>query len=256
MPSTLPPGFAVRLPLYLLDEEARETLRNCYPIVAPQIEPALEQLLFTTLQLPHISEIIKNHRDAIKALEVAHFQTLLSGHLDHAYADSCRRTVEQEARMGLDGRMRSSTGNFVLRAAMEGLARKHRFSGTRLARKAKVISQVIAFDVANAMTLHREAGEHRAEMRRNAIDMAIAEFDQTIGEVIDAIKETSSSLTSTSATMQQVAEDTVRRMSAASIASGETSQSVDATVSATDPKRAPRPYPEGDDQLRRPQRAG
>jgi hypothetical protein len=155
---------------------------------------------------------------------------LLGGNLDHRYAESCRHTVEQEAQIGLDARIRSSAGNTVLRGALDALARAHRFSAGKLAERAKVVSQVISFDVANAMTLHRQAAERAAHTRRDAIDAAIAEFDGAIGEVIEAIKEASASLTLTGATLRQIAEDTLNRMASASSASAETARRMDATV--------------------------
>ena len=59
------------------------------------------------------------------------------------------------------------------------------------------------------------------------------EFDGTIGAVIQAINESSGSLSATSAMMQQITDDTVNRMGHASAASEETTQSVDLVVSAT-----------------------
>src|ERR1700680_259091 len=157
-PSTLPPGFAVRLPLDALHERAVPTMQKVFLVIAPHIEPAIDDILFAATKLPHIAGIVTEHKDLIKKLEVAHFKVLLGGQLDHVYAESCRNTVEQEAAIGLDGRLRSSAGNFVLRAALDALARKHRFSAAKAVERGKIVSQLIAFDVACAMTLHREAG--------------------------------------------------------------------------------------------------
>jgi hypothetical protein len=52
--------------------------------------------------------------------------------------------------------------------------------------------------------------------------------------VIDALKDAAGSLTATSTTVQRVTEDTLHRMTLASAASSETSQSVDLTVAATE----------------------
>ena len=59
------------------------------------------------------------------------------------------------------------------------------------------------------------------------------EFDGTIGAVIQAINESSGSLSATSAMMQRITDDTVNRMGHASAASEETTQSVGLVVSAT-----------------------
>src|SRR5664279_1453465 len=75
----------------------------------------------------------------------------------------CQKTVGQEAALGFDARLRSTAGNYILRASLDVLARKHRFSPAKLAASAKLLSQVLAFDVANAMSLHREAAEQAAD---------------------------------------------------------------------------------------------
>ncbi len=184
--------------------------------------------------LPHVGEAVAQSRDLLKKLEVAHFNALLGGKLDDQYAESCRRTVEQESAIGLDGRIRSTAGHFVLTAALDMLAARHRFSPAQVAKHTKALAQVISFDVANAMTLHQQAIEQATLARRNAIDTAIADFAGAIGDVIAAIKETSASLTATCATLQQVADDTLNRMASASSASAETAQHMDATETATE----------------------
>jgi methyl-accepting chemotaxis protein len=84
------------------------------------------------------------------------------------------------------------------------------------------------------MTLHRESAEQGTRARRQAIDDAIADFAGVIGVVVEAIKETSASLTNTCATMKQAADDTLSRMASASSASAETTQRVEVTVAATE----------------------
>ena len=138
--------------------------------------------------------------------------------------------MEQEAALGFDARLRSTAGNYVLRAALGALARTHKFSRAKLVKDVELLSQVIAFDVANAMTLHRQAAEAKAHKRRQAIDEAIADF----GEVLEAIKDASSSLTTTCKTMRELADDTLRRMTVASTASAETTQRVQVTGAATE----------------------
>jgi methyl-accepting chemotaxis protein len=88
-------------------------------------------------------------------------------------------------------------------------------------------------DVSNAIALHREFSEKASHARRQAIDAAISEFADAIGGVLDAIKEASASLTTTSGTMKQVADDTLDRMAKASAAAANTARRVEATDEAT-----------------------
>jgi methyl-accepting chemotaxis protein len=232
--SELVQGFESRLALYRLDEYARITMRKIWPTIAPRLEGAIDEILGAVLTLPHLAQAVAKHRNLIKALEMSHFEALLHGTLDNNYVERCHATVQQETSLGFDARMRSTMGNCVLRAGIAALARKYRFSPARLAEASQVLSKFIAFDVANAMSLHREWAETAAAARRKAIDEAIGDFDGAIGSVVAAIKEASASLTTASATTKQVANDTFNRMALASSASSEISKRAAMAVAATE----------------------
>jgi len=228
------PAFQARLALYRIDDHTRSLLAGTWPAIEPHVARVIDEVVDAIIQLPAIASTVARSRDLVKKLEVAHFQALLGGKLDERYAEVCRDTVQQEAAIGLDARIRSSAGSFMVRAALDILARKHRFSSAKLVERGKVVVQVISFDIANALTLHRQAAERAAHVRRDAIDAAIADFDGAIGEVIEAIKEASASLVTTGSILRQVGEDTLSRMASASSASAETAQRVEATVTATE----------------------
>ncbi len=226
-------GAESRYQLYELDARARSGIRAIWPVIAPHVDKAIEAILVDAEGLPLISGIVKQNRDLLKKLEASHIEALLNGDLDTKYFESCRRTVQQEAALGLDARFRSTAGNYLLRATLDALAQKHRFSRRKLVEGTKLVSQVVAFDVANAMTLHREAAEAKAHSRREAIDAAIAGFGDTIGDVLVAIRDASSSLTATCVTMRGLADDAVGRVTVASSAAAETTERVKIT-SATE----------------------
>jgi methyl-accepting chemotaxis protein len=227
-------GFQARLTLYDIDEQARSVMQETWTVIAPLLERAIDEFLVTAVKMPRIAEIIGQRRPLIKKLEMSHFEALLSGRLDERYVESCQKTVIDEAAIGFDGRVRSSAGNFVLRAVLDALARRHRFSTAGFVLRAKVVSQFIAFDNANAMSLHRAAAEQATEARRKGINGAIADFDGAIGEVITAIKEAVASLASSSSTLREVADNTVTRMASAASAATETKARVQLTAAAAE----------------------
>jgi methyl-accepting chemotaxis protein len=226
-------GFDARVALYELDERARTIMRKAHAVILPRLEQAIDRWLDAARSLP-VADIMVRNRDLIKQIEFSHFDVLLSGRLDEHYAASCKRMVTEEAAIGLDGRVRSSVGNFVLRAALDALAHRNRLSTRRFSEQAKIVSQFIAFDVANAMSLHRAAAEEAARVRREKIDGAIADFAGAIGDVIKAIKAASASLTANCAMLQQVADHTTSRMASASAAAAETTHRMEVTSQATD----------------------
>ncbi len=227
-------GVEARYALYELDAPARRAIKGIWPAIAPHVEPAVHAILDAAARIPRLGVTVTQHRDSIKKLEIAHLEALLSGELGDRYFESSRHTVEREAAMGFDARLRSTAGNFLFRAGVDALARQHRFSPHKLAEACKLLSQVIAFDVANAMTLHREAAEEAALKRREEIDEAISDFAGAIGDVLTAINDTSTSLTGTCSTMRALAGETLKRMAVASAAAAETTERVRATGAATD----------------------
>ena len=133
-------GYDARLRLFSLDERARLIMRQAWPVIAPHLDEAIDDILAAAAKMPFISEVIAQHHEAIKGLESVHFEALLNGNLDSKYLESCRNTVQQEAAIGLDSRMRSTSGNFVFRTAMRAFAREYRFRPSKLAECSMVIS--------------------------------------------------------------------------------------------------------------------
>jgi methyl-accepting chemotaxis protein len=233
-PTEIIQAFEARLALYGLDDRVRRTVRESWPLVEPGLDQAIDEILAATRALPNIGNIVTENHDLVKQLELAHFRALLAGKLDHDYTESCRRTVEREAVLGFDARIRSTAGSYVLKAALMALSRRYRFSAAKAVERGIAISQVISFDIANAMTLHRQAAEVAALARRAAIDGAIADFGGAIGGVVEAIKEAAVSLTASCTTLNAVAKDTLERTGSASSASAETAQRMDIVVHATE----------------------
>jgi methyl-accepting chemotaxis protein len=228
------PGIESRYALFGLDANTRNEVKALWPIVAPHAEHALDLMLAAVAHLPNISQVVEANRDGVKDLEIAHLEALTSGDLGAEYFASCRRTVEQESVIGLDARFRGTAGNYLLRVAVDVLARKYRFAPGKIAKYTKLISQVIAFDVANAMALHREASERRRRNRREKIDAAIADFGAAIDEALDAIEGASQSLHATCKSMSELANDTLNRMTIAATAANDTAQRVKVTGEATE----------------------
>jgi methyl-accepting chemotaxis protein len=230
----LPPEFAPRMVSYGLDASTRERLREMWPVIERELETALDALISNTARLPHVAEIYARHADEIRRIETAHFRALLTGDFGIDYHETCRRTVARHTELGLEARGRILSGMLLLVQVIAALGARHRFSGPTVAAGARAMARAILFDVATSSTLALRAKEKAAHVRREAIDQAIADFDGTIGAVIEAINESSGSLTATSSIMRTIADDTLKRMGSASAASEETTQSVDVTVTATE----------------------
>ena len=228
------PELAARLANYTLDDDARLLLREIAPLVDAHLDAALDQVIAGAANLPKVAAVYAKHAADIKRIELAQFRAMLQAEFGAHYLECCRNTVEDETKLGFEGRARVNAGAAVFRVAVMQLARKHRFSPGALADRARVLSQAIFFDIANTSTIFLQRVEQATSARRKEIDDAIGEFDGAIGGVIEAIKEASGLLSSNASTMREVTEDTQRRMRSAAAASEETSQGVSQTVAATE----------------------
>ena len=90
-------------------------------MIEPTLDDAIAEIITAVRVLPRIGEIVASNAELYKKLEAAHFRALLGGKLDGAYAESCRHTVAQEAAIGLDARVRSTAGSYVLKATLDAL---------------------------------------------------------------------------------------------------------------------------------------
>jgi methyl-accepting chemotaxis protein len=204
-----------------------------WPLIEPALGSILDELLESATHLEHVKAIYARHGKEYCAVEMAHLRALMTGDFDIAYHETCRRTVERTTSFGLEGRGRLLYAAQLMSRSLALLATRHRFSGAAVAERSNVFMRAILFDIATTSTLALRAKEQIAETRRQEVDNAIREFDGTIGAVIEAISESSGSLTETSAMMQRIAGDTLDRMGLASSASEQTTQSVDFAVVAT-----------------------
>lgn len=226
------PELAQRLLNYGLDERARAILRNVAPIIEAVIEPSIDLTIAGAMKLPHVADLWRRHGSDIRRIETAQLRALLRAEFDVGYVERCRNTIEQETALGFESRSRIYCGMMLLRAASPIIARKFRFS--RGVERMAILSQAVMFDLATTSTYYLRVAEKFDEDRRISIDSAIADFDSAISGVLTTIKETSGSLTSCSAVMQEVTNETTQRLESATGSSSDTNRSVDLTVSATE----------------------
>ena len=225
------PELAQRLRNYRIDEEARDLLRKLAPLVLPVIGPAVDQVIAGAGKLSNVSVLWERHGADIRRIEMAQFEALLMAEFDAAYLATCRATVEQETAFGFEGGARLNCAASLIQMASQAIAQKFWLGGTvRIA----TISQTVMFDLATTSSYYLRLREKAVQTRRERIDEAITEFNSAIGGVLTSIKEASGSLTSASADIQQTAVSATALLKSASELSGETTESVDVAVTATD----------------------
>jgi methyl-accepting chemotaxis protein len=233
-PNELIQGYQGRRTIYRLDDRALSVVKETWPVISGHLETVIDNFLVCSKGIPLMADAITHNFSALKALEMSHFKSLLSGELGSDYVELCRKTVKEEAAMGLDARIRSSAGNHVLTGAIKAISLKYCFSSAKMAERCCAVSQVIGFDIANAMTLHMEAAESAMQARRHIIDRAIADFSGATEEVVTAVHAAAASLSKTCSKMKEITDEIRESMRSASLASEEIKNKMKATAAATD----------------------
>jgi methyl-accepting chemotaxis protein len=223
-----------RLEAYGLDETARLRLQRIWPLLEPHLPAAIDSFIASASKIPQIAATFARHHVRINELELSHYRHLLCGRFDDAYAESCQYNAREHAAIGVEARVRLNSGCVVMRRMTDVIARHHWFSPSAVAADAKLITQAIMCDAALMSTIHLQFVANTRVRRRRHIEQAIAEFGDTIGTVIDAIKEATGSLATTSAGMQQAASETLGRTASASSALTATNRCVGIAVPASE----------------------
>ena len=81
-------GVEYRYRLYELDAQSRSSIKHIWPIIAPDLDKAVDAILAVAAQLPHLHETIGKNGAVIKKLEMAHLEALLNGDVDDRYFES------------------------------------------------------------------------------------------------------------------------------------------------------------------------
>jgi methyl-accepting chemotaxis protein len=226
--------LAPRLEAYGLDDEARARLQRLWPILEPHLPATIDAFIGVASKIPQIAATFAKHHVRIHELELAHHRHLLSGRFDDAYMEYCQYSARAHSSIGVEARVRLNSGCMVIRRLTDVIARHYWFSPATVAAHTKLISQAILCDAALTSTMHLQIVANSRASRRKRIEEAIAEFGDTIGAVIGAIKEATGSLATTSDGLQQAASETLGRTASASSALGATSESVGIAVPATE----------------------
>lgn len=232
--SALPSYFAARLKLYDLDAAAIRQLAALWPMTRPALRDAIAEFHAAELENPPVRELFIAHGPTICRLEEEHLGLVLSGRLDALYHDSAQRLAVEHDRLGVYSRTRLFASNIVRRTITARAARRHRFSGARVAAIGSLVARALDFDIAMSMTLQHDAVLVASESRRERVERAIHEFEPTIGAVVEAVTKASDALRVSSGEMRGVASETSLRMASVTRVSGEVAAGIEDTAAATE----------------------
>lgn len=224
-----------RLRIFGITAETRRILQDTWPIIRAHMPAAIDDYLDHCRAMSWVSDKLLPHRDAIMEFYLSHFEIIFQGWFDERYAASFTRKRHLDVEIGFhDLRPHMSFGHYALRAAIDVISRRQKFSAIAAAKRITALTQALAFDNATTLAVIIDTLTYSTEARRDLLDTAIQSFDLTVNCVLRAVKDASSSLVSASGTMQSVTESTEKCMSEVSDVALQTTKSVSLTAGASE----------------------
>src|SRR5580700_1885116 len=80
-------AFDARLAIYDLNDRAQRVIAEIWPVIAPDLELAVEENIAATTKMAFVGTIVAQNVDLLKKLELAHYRALLVGKPDRHYAE-------------------------------------------------------------------------------------------------------------------------------------------------------------------------
>jgi methyl-accepting chemotaxis protein len=224
-----------RLRIFGITAGTRQILQDTWPLIRPHMPAAIDNYLMHCRAMSWVSDKLLPHRDVITKFYLSHFEVIFQGWFDERYAASFRRKRAMDLEIGFhDSRPHMSFGHYALRAAIDVISRRQRFSAVAAGKRITALTQALAFDNATTLAVIVDTLTHEAEARRQLLDSAIEGFDLTVNGVLRAVKDASTSLVSASGTMRSVSDSTEKCMSEVSKVALRSTQSVSMTAGATE----------------------
>jgi methyl-accepting chemotaxis protein len=223
-----------RLAFAAIDDRTRALLAEAWPHVEAALPEILDGFYAHIAGFPHLSALIGDRSEPLKAAQSKHWKRLFDGRFDVEYARSARRIGEAHYRIGLEPRWYIGGYQFVLGRLGRVIAGKYRLRPSRLADVLGAVTKAVMLDLDIATTVYQDAVFREREAQAKATDAAIEEFRQAIGAVLASVDGDTVAMGKTADRLAVVADSAMARTESVTAASGRTSMTVQSVAAATE----------------------
>jgi methyl-accepting chemotaxis protein len=231
----IPAPYQLRLNTNYIDASVEVHKAKILQVLKPHLDGIVQAHLERTIKyVPAYAEMVRTNRDELRKTIVAYTVKLFQNPFDEAWVADAEARAAFERRIGYDMRSRPVVNQRILGDFLDLLARKHRFSGAKVARLGRAAMHILALDSANAVYCHTNFGADSARQRTDELNDAIQSFAQSISGVRDAMSHVATTLSETSSELTGLAENASGQTGTASEAASAAASHVSATASATE----------------------
>ncbi len=230
----IPSAFEVRLAIYGVTPAMDGDRREIWALIDPEFDAVMKRHIARVIECaPAYADNFRKHQAAFLAAYRTYTARLFLNPFDEQWAADAEARAKFEIDHQIDMRSRGIISRSILSGICDVLARRHRFSGRKVARLCEVALRVLLLDTANAVACHSNLAANDARMRSDELAAAVQEFGQAVIDVRTAIAVAVKSLEETSHRLTSVADAAATQARTASTVADDTASGVEGTAAAT-----------------------
>jgi methyl-accepting chemotaxis protein len=230
----IPASFEVRLAAYAITPAIDADRRLVWSLLEPEFDAIMQGHIARVIEYaPAYTEKFTKYKAVFLESYRKYTVKLFLEPFDERWVADAEARAKFEIEHQVDMRSRGVISLSILTAAYRIIARRYRFSASKVARLCDVATRVLLLDTANAVACHTQFGVHDATARRDQLADAVRDFGQTVAGIRAAIAEAIKTLEETSRRLSSVADASVTQARTASALADDTTNSIGATAAAT-----------------------
>ena len=228
-----------RLKFNLIDQDIVKALQDGKAFVLSELPPILERFYDHIAKFPETAAFFKSrdHMMHAKTMQIRHWAIILDGRFDEVYHASVNKIGEVHNKLGLEPRWYIGGYNALVAGLVEAISLRmpsKRFESGAAKKKLILQSAIIKasmLDMDLAIAVYIEEGRRD---RRAVLDRLAADFDKTVGSIVNVVGSTSSELQTAAQSMTASAGTAAAQSKVVDAASRDASTGVQTVAVATE----------------------
>jgi methyl-accepting chemotaxis protein len=148
-----------RLAFLRIDQRVSQTLRDCLPLIEPEIPAILDAFYHHLKSVPALRSLVGDQTARLKNAQLQHWQLLLSGKFDLTYLQRSIAIGQAHRRIGLDPRWYIGGYAFVIQRLTSTIIAKKRWKPQQATEILQAIQAAIFIDMDLAISVYIAAGD-------------------------------------------------------------------------------------------------
>jgi methyl-accepting chemotaxis protein len=227
-------AISERLLFIGIDDGVRQELRSVWQDIQPLLPEILERFYEHMHRQPQLSKLIGTQQSRLVSAQLQHWGRLFSGSFDASYVEGIHRIGLIHNKIGLEPRWYIGGYAFILNELTTALSKKHRFNGSRLARKLTVVNPAVMLDMDFAISVYQDAFVQERQKKGEMLAQAVVSFSSAVQESLQISGLASGALSESAAALGAATADASSLASQVTSAAEQSASNMQSGAAATE----------------------